>query len=115
MLLREAREYAATSSKFAGLSREGKVIAAALWLLSLDSGHDEEAGDAVDGPGWSALFYRPNRPTSFILWVAPSGFVDFSEYPSKKVLAIWEEVQRDLEEGYGDEDADEDADEGADE
>jgi hypothetical protein len=106
MLLREAREYASLSRL--------SVITAALWCLSLRSGHDEEAGDAVEGPGWAALFHRPNRPTSYILWVSPTGFIDCSEYPSAQVLSIWEEVQRDLEgeeEEYGEEDAEEDADE----
>lgn len=96
MLLKDAREHAG-SSKFSGYDQKGRVLAAALWLLSLESGHDEEAGDAVDGPGWFALFHRSHRPTSFVLSVSPSGFVDISTHPSRKVLAVWERIVRDLE------------------
>lgn len=60
----EAREMAEGSAKFGE-----DPMAALLWLLSLEQGQDEEAGDAGDWHYWAARFGRR------LLYCDSSGFV----------------------------------------
>ncbi|MBQ6358494.1 MAG: hypothetical protein IJI97_05995 [Clostridia bacterium] len=60
-----------------------------LWDWSLDSGQDENCGDAVDGYGWYALF----RPERAILHTDSQGFVSAWRVPESDNLEdMWYEI-----------------------
>jgi hypothetical protein len=80
--------------------------AAALWVLSADGAYTEEAG-GDEGSTWAALFYRPRRPVSYVLWITSRGRAVAERYPSRLVLPIWGEIARDLDYVEGEENGEE--------
>jgi len=89
------------------------ALAEALWIVSLDSGQDNEAG-TTDTIGWFALFHfdqaetvalddTSDAPTvtvprgSYILQVDDRGFVDAARYgfDSREVRDEWAAIERD--------------------
>lgn len=105
-LLREAREYA-ESPRFDGAkTRRERVRAAALWVLSSDGSYTKDAG-GHEWSTWAALFYRPRRPVSYVLWATSRGRVVAQTFSSRLVLPIWEEIARDLNYVEGEEDGEE--------
>jgi hypothetical protein len=93
MLLKEAREYAG-SSQFDRYTPRGRMLVASLYLLALKGGHDVETWGTADGTVRLTLFYRPHRPTSFVLLVSPSEGMIVYAYPTRRVLEVWENVVR---------------------
>jgi hypothetical protein len=66
------------------------VAAAILWQWSLDSGQNEDCGDAQYGNGWHALF----RDERAILHTGNSGFVSaWRVDPDKDLDAEWAEIE----------------------
>lgn len=57
----------------------GDKMAAALWLLSLDGGHDDETGDAIDWYYWAARFGRR------ILICDTQGFIYQTRYATEEL------------------------------
>jgi hypothetical protein len=101
-LLREARA-CEDSHRFDGAkSRQERTLAAALWALSMNGNYTEEAGGA-EGSTWAALFYRPRRPVSYVLWITSRGRAVAEGFPSRLVLPIWQEIARDLDYAEGEE------------
>jgi hypothetical protein len=66
------------------------VAALILWQWSLDSGQDDDCGDAQYGNGWHALF----RDERAILHTGSSGFVSaWRVDPDKDLDAEWAEIE----------------------
>lgn len=67
------------------------VAAAIMWAWSMDSGQDEDCGDAQLGNGWHALF----RDERAILHTDSSGFVSAWRIENgKDVDTEWEEIEK---------------------
>jgi hypothetical protein len=67
------------------------VAAAIAWTWSLDSGHDEDCGDAQLGNGWHALF----RSERTILHTDNSGFVTaWRIEDGKDIDETWAEIEK---------------------
>ena len=67
------------------------VAAAIMWDWSMDSGQDEESGDAQYGNGWHALF----RSERAILHADNSGFVSAWRVQDElNIDALWEAIEK---------------------
>lgn len=78
-------EYDSVKTKF------DSVAAAIMWHWFLESGHDEESGDAQLGNGWHALF----RSERAILHTDNSGSVSAWRIPDDAdVDTAWEEIEK---------------------